>query len=124
MGGTSLSGLTIDQCAYIAGQSGKPIVVFDMTKKPVESCQGHGAWKDERDTLLQGPIDESILGLLAKMEWFADVFDFVPSLCLSSLKALKTFVEQNEASALVPDAEQLSAHMVKVDQAILDEVER
>jgi len=89
--GTSLSGLTIDELAHSMGQIGKPRAVFDMTRAPVESIQARGKWEQSRDSFLQGPIDISMLDILEMMGWLQQILDYLPHLCLGSLRTLKEF---------------------------------
>ena len=116
--GTSLSGLTIDNVAHGAGRAGLPLLVFDMGSAPVESLRGHGAWSAERDCHLQGPLDLSILEVLFAMGWLDQLFDFLPHLCLGSLRTLRQFVLDRGAD------DTAGALVAKLDAAIVDEVER
>merc|ERR1712232_510259 len=109
--GTSLSGLTIDNLAHMAGRLGTPRIVFDMTTAPVESIQENGRWT-ERDSFLQGPLDRTLLEVLREVGWIDQLYDFLPDLCLGSLNNLKSFAE--ERALLVP----------KLDEAIAAEVDR
>lgn len=115
--GTSLSGLTIDGLAHSAGPLGKPRVVFDVTSAPVDSIRREGPWGGN-DSLLQGPIDSSILQILDRMGWLAQLVDFLPVLCLTSLRTSRAYVAEKTADADL--AETLGA----IEQAIDAEVER
>uniref|UniRef100_A0A7S4RN87 Deacetylase sirtuin-type domain-containing protein n=1 Tax=Alexandrium monilatum TaxID=311494 RepID=A0A7S4RN87_9DINO len=114
--GTSLSGLTIDNVAHMAGQTGIPRVVFDMTDAPINSLKGMGYWKPRNDCHLQTPLDVSVLTMLMKLGWLEQIFDFLPHLCLGSLKTLKSFIEQN--------VEDPGARTATVAEAIAKEEQR
>jgi len=90
--GTSLSGLTID---HVAHRAGCPRVVFDMTTAPVESIKGYGTWRGQ-DSLLQGPIDTTVLDLCKELGWLEQLLQeaYLQHLCLASLRALRDFVQQ------------------------------
>jgi len=117
--GTSLSGLTIDNVAHMAGPKGVPRIVFDMTTAPVESLRSEEGWFAERDCHVQGPLDESILRVLLATGWLHQLFDYIPYLCLGSLKTLRQFVEDNASKD-----ESLAGHAAKIDEAITQEVQR
>merc|ERR1711879_267579 len=93
--GTSLSGLTIDNCAHIAGSSQIPRVIFDLGTAPVESLGR--SWKDDRDCFCQGGIDLSILTILKKLGWLNQIYNentgFLSELCIGSLRTLKDFMQ-------------------------------
>jgi len=116
--GTSLSGLTIDGMAHTAARLKIPIVVFDMTETPVQSIQEEGGWEDSRDCLLQGPMDMSILSLLRGMNWLGQLQDYLPLLCLNSLRNLRQFVVETEPR------ESAEAFLKQIDTSIANEVER
>ena len=123
--GTSLSGLTIDGIAHDAGRVGTPRIVFDRDTKPVDSIKARGPWRDGVDgvdTFLQGPLDASVLGLLAKLGWLGLLYDYLPHLCKGSLEELKRFVGQDAVSSLsqmLPDG-----HEAALDAAIAHEAQR
>jgi len=117
--GTSLSGLTIDHVAHTAGRElGLPLLVFDVSTAPVDSLRRNGSWRAERDCHLQGPLDASILEILHAARWLDQLLDFLPELCLASLRALQQFVE----ARLDPAA--AGVFKGKLEAAIADEVER
>jgi len=116
--GTSLSGLTIDYLAHSAGPLRKPRIVFDMTTAPVDSIKSIGPWSEKYDSLLRGSIDKSILDVMARLGWLDQLYDFLPYLCLSSLKLLKDFVATDEAAA--PQ----KGRAEEIERAIAAEVER
>jgi|ERR1712192_34927 len=89
--GTSLSGLTIDNVAHGARC---PRVVFDMTTTPAASISRRGEWR-RNDSLLQKPIDESIIDALVQMNWLGQLLEdrYLQHLCLKSLETLKGFAE-------------------------------
>lgn len=116
--GTSLSGLTIDNIAHAAGRDiDIPLIVCDMTSTPVESLKAQGSWRAKRDCHMQGPLDETILKLLHTLGWFDQLFDFLPHLCLGSLKTLRHFVA-NHISAADTSADYTNL----LDAAIRDEI--
>eukprot|EP00443_Scrippsiella_acuminata_P127414 CAMPEP_0115742540 /NCGR_PEP_ID=MMETSP0272-20121206/90584_1 /TAXON_ID=71861 /ORGANISM="Scrippsiella trochoidea, Strain CCMP3099" /LENGTH=370 /DNA_ID=CAMNT_0003187273 /DNA_START=1 /DNA_END=1110 /DNA_ORIENTATION=+ len=116
--GTSLSGLSIDNVAHKAGYLNKPRLVFDMTRAPIESLERNGKWSAERDCHLQGNLDESVLNILLATQWLTLVFDYLPHLCLGSLKTLRQFVQDNVRG------EPIGEYLAKIDGAIQQEVER
>mmetsp|Transcript_27856 Transcript_27856/g.86743 ORF Transcript_27856/g.86743 Transcript_27856/m.86743 type:complete len:184 (-) Transcript_27856:105-656(-) len=93
--GTSLSGLTIDNVAHMAGPLGMPRIVFDMSKTPIESLKEMGEWTPAKDCHLQDPLDISVLRILREMGWLDQIFDFLPQLCLNSLRILRRFLEES-----------------------------
>jgi NAD-dependent SIR2 family protein deacetylase len=112
--GTSLSGLTIDNLAHIAGRKSKPRIVFDMTTKPVDAL----TWFPDRDCFMQGSIDKNILDILRLLEWLDQLLDFLPVLCLNSLRLFKQFVEQEMKGSAIAES------MDRIDLAIEQELER
>eukprot|EP00928_Gymnodinium_smaydae_P012349 TRINITY_DN14484_c0_g1_i2.p1 TRINITY_DN14484_c0_g1~~TRINITY_DN14484_c0_g1_i2.p1 ORF type:complete len:404 (-),score=50.98 TRINITY_DN14484_c0_g1_i2:142-1353(-) len=116
--GTSLSGLTIDQLAYDAADRETPKLVFDMTKAPVTSCMRNRAWKSARDCHLQGPIDNSILDILHELGWLNQLYDFLPHLCLGSLRTFREFVSTRV------QAESRENQLQMIDLAIAEEINR
>mmetsp|Transcript_82106 Transcript_82106/g.235888 ORF Transcript_82106/g.235888 Transcript_82106/m.235888 type:complete len:401 (-) Transcript_82106:213-1415(-) len=116
--GTSLSGLSIDNVAHMAGPLGVPRIVFDMTEDPVASLSREGCWTPERDCHLQGPLDVSVLGILRDMQWVDQLFDYLPHLCLGSLNVLRLFVADN----LIGDV--AMEYLAKVDSATEQEQAR
>jgi len=116
--GTSLSGLTIDNLAHIAGHLDIPRVVFDMTEAPVKSIRSKGRWAEQQDSFLQGSIDDSILDVLQRMGWLEQLLDYLQYLCLGSLKKLKQFLLQHSTSGETP------ANVEKVEETIKAEIER
>lgn len=117
--GTSLSGLTIDGVAHIAGPMGIPRVVFDVGDAPVKSLKQQGGWSPARDCHVQGPLDERILGVVHALGWLEQCFDYLPYLCLGSLQALKQFVQ-----AVALDEGVATAYVAQLEEAIAQEVER
>jgi len=93
--GTSLSGLTIDNMAHIAARAGKPMVVFDMGRAPIDSIGR--AWQEDKHFFMQGRIDESVLRVCHKMGWLEQLLEdtYLPHLCLSSLNIMKSFSDEN-----------------------------
>lgn len=114
--GTSLSGLTIDNMAYIAAMKGTPMVVFDMGRAPVDSIGE--MWKKDKHFWMKGRIDESVLNICQRMAWLEDLFEeeFLSQLCLGSLKIMEEFVESGE----LVDKERIA----KLKNAIEAEMER
>lgn len=117
--GTSLSGLTIDEIAHSAGRLGTPRVVFDMTTAPVDSIRARGPWAPDRDCFMQGSIDESILDILSAMEWIDQLLEYLPLLCLGSLRKLKQHVADHisTGNGAIQDME-------RIDCAIQNEMKR
>ena len=113
--GTSLSGLTIDHVAHMARDQGR--IVLDMTPAPVESLQRQSGWDPTKDAFLQGPLDRSVLDLIDGLGWSAQIFDFLPHLCLGSLQILHDVVQARD------DAE-APAQLSALQQAIEAEVQR
>lgn len=111
--GTSLSGLTIDMLAQIAGDQGIPRGVFDMTTAPVEAMD----WTEE-DAFLQQPIDMSILDILQKMGWLEQLFDYLPQLCLGSLRTFRQYILDHA------DSSEIEKKLGKIDAAIELEIDR
>merc|ERR1719498_1516138 len=101
--GTSLSGLTIDTMAHSAAEQGKPMVVFDMGRAPVDSIGA--AWKEDKHSFMQGPIDESVLQICQRMDWLGQLFEgeFLSQLCLGSLIIMKAFIERHPVDAACLD---------------------
>jgi len=116
--GTSLSGLTIDNMAYIAAMRGTPMVVFDMGRAPVDSIGD--MWREDKHFFMQGRIDESVLQICTRIGWLNQLFEeeFLSQLCLGSLKIMQGFVE-SEKKKLVDDE-----RMTKLEKAIEAETER
>jgi NAD-dependent SIR2 family protein deacetylase len=112
--GTSLSGLTIDNLAHIAGRGRKPRIVFDMTAMPVQNLR----WAKDVDCFMQAPIDKSILDILCRLGWMSNLYDFLPEICLNSLKIMKDYMIENMSSEEIGDG------MSKIDAAISSEIER
>merc|ERR1711871_144636 len=98
--GTSLSGLTIDNVAHMAGPLGVPRIVMDLGDAPVKSLQQEGRWDGKKDCHLQGPLDDSVLQLLLQLQWLPDVMEFLPLLCLGSLKCLAAFLQTHAPTQL------------------------
>jgi len=119
--GTSLSGLTIDGMAYMAAGLGRPIAVFDMTNAPVESIKANAGWDKNKDSLLKAPLDVTILSLLDGLGWLDQALEFLPHLCLGSLRHFRAFAEDKAAAGGTPG---LTEAIAKIDQAIADETER
>lgn len=117
--GTSLSGLTIDNVAHMAGPLGVPRVVFDLGTAPVESLKRNGRWSPERDCHVQGPLDEGVLEVIEALGWLDQCFDYLPHLCLGSLKALREFARSRAAAP-----EKAAEYAAKCEEAIGLEVER
>jgi len=105
--GTSLSGLTIDHVAHSAGRElGTPLLVFDRSAAPVESLRASHAWDARRDCHLQNAIDQSILELLLALHWLPELLEYLPHLCLTSLRTLRAFVQEHfeaDAAAIYTD---------------------
>lgn len=116
--GTSLSGLTIDGVAHMAGPAGLPRIVFDRGVAPVDSLRKQGGWDSKRDCHLQGPLDETVLDVLVAMGWLLQAMDFVQHLCLPSLRTLKAYISEQMSVAAAAE------HIAKLDMAIQHEVER
>lgn len=120
--GTSLSGLTIDNLAHMAGPLGVPRVVFDLGRAPVDSLKRQGGWTDERDCHVQGPLDAMILGVVHELGWLPQLFDptsgFLHHLCLGSLHTTLSFVREH-----VP-TDAAAGHMAQLEAAIAAEMER
>jgi len=112
--GTSLSGLTIDNLAHIAGRKSKPRIVFDMTTKPVDAL----TWFPDRDCFMKGSIDKSILDILFGLGWLDELVDFLPLLCLNSLRLFKHYVEERLKGSTFAES------LDKIDLAIGEEIER
>merc|ERR1719253_1170960 len=114
--GTSLSGLSIDKAAHIAGRMGISRVVFDRTDAPKRSPSG--SWNDNTDCFCQGSLDLNILRILKKLHWLDQIYDkntgFLDELCLSSLQTLRDFVQVDVDKAV----------MERVNTAIEAEIQR
>ncbi len=93
--GTSLSGLTIDNVAHAAGC---PRLVLDLGEAPVHALRGRGSWRPGTDVHLQAPLDRSVLLMLAALGWLHEMREFLPHLCLQSLRTLHAFVGECRAA--------------------------
>merc|ERR1711920_458032 len=103
--------------AYMAAKQGTPILVFDMTTAPVDSIREEGGWDAQRDCFMRGSIDQSILNLTHDLGWLDQILDYLPHLCLGSLRATRQFYTERVQSVT---KEQLD----RIDQAIAAEIER
>ena len=114
--------MRIDSSAYQAGSHGIARIVFDMTDAPVRSMAAMGSFTPPRDVFVQGGLDASVLDLVSGLGWLPQVLDYLPHLCLSSLRALAAHVQTSDAF----DTETYgsTAALAKIEAAISEEVER
>ena len=64
---------------------------------------------------MQGALDQSILDVLHAMGWLDQCFDYLPHLCLRSLRALEECIKDTAAAG---------AHTTQLEQAIAAELTR